>query len=57
MNYRIKREGGFSYTHVTDAVPHNLAVEELRAIGDGLPGAQCANVLLPVFDLRKGESE
>lgn len=57
MNYRIKREGGFSYTHITDAVPHNPAVEELRTVRDGLPGAQCADVLLPVFDLRKGESE
>lgn len=46
-----KQERCFSYTHVTDAVPHNLAVEELRAVRDRLPGAQSADVLLPVFDL------
>ncbi len=49
----MKQVGRFSHTHVTDTVPHNLAVEELRAVRDRLPGAQCADVLLPVFNLYK----
>lgn len=39
------------YTYVTNAVSHNPAVEKLRTVWDGLPGAQGTDVLLSVFDL------
>lgn len=39
------------YTYITDAVPHHPAVKELRAVWDGLPGAQGIDILLSVFDL------
>lgn len=41
-----------SSTYAADIVIDNSAEEELRTVGDGLPRAQRADVLLPVFDLR-----
>lgn len=42
----------YSYsTHITDAVSDHSAVEEFRAVWDGLPGSQSADVLLSVLDL------
>lgn len=41
-----------SSTYGADVVIDDSAEEELRTVGDGLPCAQRADVLLPVFDLR-----
>lgn len=46
-----------SSTYAADVVIDDSAEEELRAVGDGLPCAQRANVLLPVFDLKEGDRE
>lgn len=46
-----------SGTDITDGVSHNPAVEELRAIWDGLPCAQRADVFLSVSNLWQGEKD
>lgn len=41
-----------SSTYTAHVVIDDSAEEELRTVGDGLPCAQRADVLLPVFYLR-----